>query len=232
MRMLLTSGGIDDDAIRDALLEMLDAAPARSRMVVVIDAILPFPGDKSRLLEHLEQFRSLGWAEFDVISLLATPPAVAEARLRSADVVFCYGGSNHWLSHAWTATGLAPLLRELLDEKVYLGLSAGSMIFSRLHAAAVDAMDDHDEVEMLQLESVAAAVPLFDWFVVPHLGEPYFPEQSDEWAADVAARLGGPSWFIDDASALLVREPEAAPAVVGAGHWLRFDSAGVLADSR
>jgi dipeptidase E len=230
--MLLTSNGITAGAVEDALVDLLGKPVAESRIAVVVDAILPFAGDKSKMLEHLEQNRSLGWAEFDVLSLFSGPRSVIEQRLRSADVVFGYGGSNHWLAHAWRTNGLAPVLRELLEEKVYVGHSAGSMIFSKLQAEAVDAFDDQEEVAMLQLPTVAAAVPLFDWFVVCHLGAAYLPENVTELVADGAARLGAPVWFLDDASALLVRDPSADPEVVSSGHWLRFDGHGAVVDSR
>lgn len=231
MRMLLTSNGVRNDPIRASLLDLLGQPFDESRIAVIIDAILPFAGDSTSTLTHLGQLHSLGWKEFDLMSLFGGPHSVIESRLRSADVIFCYGGSNHWLANAWTANGFAPLLRKLLDEKVYLGLSAGSMIFSRLHAGLVEAFDDHEEVEMLQLDAVAAAVPLFDWAVLPHLGASYFPKQTDEWAAAGAARLGGPVYFIDDDTALLVKDAAEAPEVVSSGHWLRFDGRGRLIES-
>ncbi|MCU1515021.1 MAG: hypothetical protein JWO10_2111 [Microbacteriaceae bacterium] len=220
--MLLTSNGVTNDAIGNALLDLLGKPTSESRIVAIIDATLPFPGDKGHMFRHLEALRLLGWEQFDVMSLFTGPRSGIESRLRSTDVVFCYGGSNHWLAHAWISTGLAPLLRELLDEKVYLGLSGGSMIFSRLHAAAVEAFDDQAEVEQFELDSVGPALPLFDWYVLPHLGADYFPEQTDAWAADSAARLGEPIWFIDDQTALLVRDPLKDPQIVSEGHWLRF----------
>ena len=226
MRMLLTSNGIHNDAVREAFLGLLDRPPAESNIAVIIDAILPFAGDNSTTLEHLAELHALGWKEFDLMSLLGGPRAVIESRLRSADVIFCYGGTNHWLAHAWTATGLAPVLRELLDEKVYLGTSAGSMIFSRRHADMVKAFDDQEEVDMLQLESVAAAVPLFDWSLLAHLDAPYFPDQTDETLAAGAARLGAPLYVIDDDSALLIRDPEQPPEVVSTGRWLEFGMPG------
>jgi len=227
MRMLLTSNGIQNDVTRKALDDLLGKPVADARIAVVIDAILPFPGDKSKLVEHLAQVHGLGWAAMDVVSLFAGPPALVEARLRAADVILGYGGSNIWLAHAWATTGLAPLLRELLDEKVYIGWSAGSMIFSRLHAAAVRALDD-DEPELFEVAEVAAAVPLFDWFVLNHLGADYFPHATDDWAAEVAGRMGGPTWFLDDESALVIRDPDGEPEVVSSGHWLRFDASGAL----
>lgn len=236
MRMLLTGQGISNDLIRARLLDLLDAPLAESRVVMVIDAILPFPGDRTKLVEHLTRTHSLGWAEFGVLSLFAGPASLVESRLRSADVIVGYGGSNHWLAHAWTASGLAPVLPELLDEKVYVGWSAGSMIFSRLHEAAVEALDDQDEVEMFGLGSVGPALPLFDWFVMPHLGADWGGEVgrgvwNDDWAAVVAARLGGPVWFTDDDSALLIHDPAADPEVVSSSHWLRFNGGGQLVAS-
>lgn len=232
MRMMLTSGGVQTELLRSTLRGLLDQPFEQSRVAVIIDAILPFAGDNSQTLVHLEQLHSLGWSEFDLMSLFAGPRSVLESRLRSADVIFCYGGSNHWLAHAWTTTGFAPLLRELLDEKVYLGLSAGSMIFSRLHGRVVDAFGQDEEIEMLQLDSVAAALPLFDWALLPHLGAPYFPRQTDEWAAVGAVRLGAPIYYLDDDSALVVRDPHEAPEVVSSGHWLQFDGGGRLVASR
>jgi dipeptidase E len=232
MRMMLTSGGVQEGPLLDTLRGLLGKPISASRCVAVIDAMLPFPGDRSKMLADLEAFRRLGWAELNVMSLFGGPRSVIESRLRSTDVVFCYGGSNHWLSHAWTSSGLAPgVLRQLLDEKVYIGLSAGSMIFSRQHAAVVEAFDDQEEVEMLQLDSVGPAVPLLDFVVVPHLGAPFFPHSTDEWAARGAARLAGPVWFLDDTSALVVRDPDAEPEIVSSGHWLRFGAGGRLVDS-
>ncbi|WP_246018029.1 Type 1 glutamine amidotransferase-like domain-containing protein [Amnibacterium kyonggiense] len=229
--MLLTSNGIHEGPTLDALRGLLGKPIAEARTVVLLDAMLPFPGDKTVMLRNIEQYRALGWAEVDVLTLFSGPRSLVESRLRAADVVFGYGGSNHWLAHAWRESGLAPVLREVLDEQVYVGTSAGSMVFSSLHEAAVEALDDHEEVELLQLDSVGPVFPLFDWFVVTHLGAPYFPHATDEWAAATAARLGGPAWFLSDGSALVVRDPAAEPEVVSDGHWLRFDASGALIEA-
>jgi len=225
--MLLTSNGPQGDVAVDALDGLLDAPRGATRAVVVVDAILPFGGDKSTLLGHLEALHGLGWAELDVLSLLGSPRALAEERLRAADVVVGYGGSNHWLAHAWTSTGLDAVLRELLDDRVYVGWSAGSMIFSRLQAAAATVFGD-DEVERFGLSSTGPAVPLFDWFLMPHLGADYLPGQTPEWAAHHAPLLGGPSWFIDDDTVLVVRDAAGDPEVCSGGRWMRFDVTGAL----
>ncbi|MDH2444055.1 Type 1 glutamine amidotransferase-like domain-containing protein [Amnibacterium sp. CER49] len=233
MRMLLTSNGVNEPGpVQETFLDLLGKPTAESRIAVVIDAMLPFPGDKGRMLEHLQGLRALGWTEFDVVSPFAGPRGLVESRLREADVLFCYGGSNHWLSHAWNSSGLSPVLRELLDAQVYVGMSAGSMIFSRNQAAAVDALDDHEELELFGFDSVAPAVPLFDWVLLAHLGAPFVAHQDAAWTAERAARLGAPIWYLDNTSALLVRDPDAEPEVVSGGHWLHFDGSGALVGSR
>jgi dipeptidase E len=232
MRMLLTSNGISNALIRDALIDLLGKPIADSRVVVVIDAILGFPGDSSTLVEHLERLRSFGWAEFDVASLFAGPRELVESRLRSADVILGYGGSNLWLAHAWKATGLAPVLAQLLEEKVYVGWSAGSMIFPRLLGRWPEDFDDQEELDLFGLDEVAPVVPLFDWFFLAHLGADWLPAGAEEWAARGAARTRQRVWFIDDDSALLVRDPTADPVVISAGHWRRFGADGSLIESR
>lgn len=229
--MLLTSNGIANDLIHETLVELLGKPIAESRLVVVIDAILGFPGDSSKLLEHLDGLAALGWAELDVASLFAGPPSLVESRLRSADVILGYGGSNLWAAHAWTATGLSPVLAELLEEKVYVGWSAGSMIFSRRLDRWPEDFDDEEELEMFGLESAAPAVPLFDWFFMGHLGAEWMGAGAEARASRGAARTGQPVWFIDDDSALLVRDPAAEPEIVSTGHWRRFGADGALLDS-
>jgi dipeptidase E len=231
MRMLLTSNGITNALIRDALVDLLDKPIAESRVVVVLDAILGFPGDSSTLVEHLEGLRALGWAEFDVASLFAGPPALVESRLRSADVILGYGGSNLWAAHAWAATGLAPVLAELLEEKVYVGWSAGSMIFARRLDRWPADFDDQDELELFGLDAVAPAVALFDWFFMGHLGAEWLGADAEAWAARGAARTRQPVWFVDDDSALLVRDPAADPVVISSGHWRRIGADGSLVES-
>ncbi|MFS2241732.1 Type 1 glutamine amidotransferase-like domain-containing protein [Microbacterium sp. OR16] len=232
MRMLFTSNGIANDAIHEALVDLLDKPLAESRVIVVIDGILGFPGDNSTLVEHLASLRSLGWAEFDVASLFAGPPALVESRLRSADAIIGYGGSNLWAAHAWQATGLAPVLAELLHEKVYIGWSAGSMIFARrLHRWPAD-FDDQEELELFGLKTVAPAVALFDWFFAGHLGADWTPDDAEERFARGADRSNQEVWFVDDDTALLIRDPAQEPTVISSGRWRRYGVDGSLVAAR
>ncbi|MCS0499173.1 peptidase E [Protaetiibacter mangrovi] len=222
MRMMLTSNGITNGTLQAELAELLGKPFAEARIVYVLDAILPFPGDKGSLIRDLNRMQGLGWAQFDVMSLAGATSALLQQRLRDADVVYCFGGSNHWLARAWR--GHDPMLAELLTTTVYVGMSAGSMIFSRRHTEAAIAFGDTDELAMLglALDEVSAAVPLFDWVVIAHRGADFMGERYDERAIAAAARFGGEVWFLDDASGLVIRDPDADPELVTEGDPLHL----------
>lgn len=218
--MLLTSNGLTNPTITDAALELLGKPFEQARVAVVIDAFLPFQGHMG-FLDRLRRLAEPGWGTFDIVSILGAPTHVARERLLTADAVLGYGGTNHWLAHAWRSTGLTDVLEQIVADKVYLGISAGSMIFSRAHAAAVEAFDDQEEVAMLDVQP-EAALPLFDWFVSPHLDVPELPWHMEEPVRAGAARLGAPVWAIDDNTALRITDSDAEPDVVSEGRWLHL----------
>ena len=45
-----------------------------------------------------------------------------------------------------------------------------------------------------------------------------------------ATRLGGEAWFLSDGSALELRDLAGEPEDVSNGHWLQFDSGGLLVE--
>ena len=121
-----------------------------------------------------------------------------------------------------------PLFRELVETKVYVGESAGAMIFTPHLATGPGAMLDQTDMDSLGIDGVEPAVSLFDWYLKPHLGSPSFPERNDDWAAERARLLGVPAWFIDDDTALLIDDPLRDPDVISEGRWLRFGPGGTL----
>ena len=101
---------------------------------------------KELLAKAIHQASPRKGKPFIPVNCGAIPASLVESRLRSADVILGYGGSNLWAAHAWRASGLAPVLAELLEQKVYVGWSAGSMIFARELDRWPAAFDDLDEL--------------------------------------------------------------------------------------
>ncbi|GLY14910.1 peptidase E [Kineosporia sp. NBRC 101677] len=218
VNLLLTSGGLRNGSMLGALRDMLGRPFAAANVVYIPTASVAQPGDHGWLLEDMNRLHGLGWREFDVLDLNGLPPQVVLERLRHADVVYGSGGNHYHLARSITGNDLADGFLEALESRVYVGLSAGSMIFSRNlteHSARV--IGDSADLHLLGATTVESPFGLFDWYLKPHLYSPDFPERDDAWADRIAGQADFPIYFIDDESA--VRVVDGTTDVVSEGRW-------------
>jgi dipeptidase E len=139
-------------------------------------------------------------------------------RLLHADVIYAGGGNHYHLARSITLNGLTDGFLEALESRVYVGLSAGSMIFSRnLTEHSADVIGDTADLHALGTKTVESPFGRFDWYLKPHLDSPDFPERDDAWADRIVERADFPIYFIDDDTALRVRDDEVD--VVSEGRW-------------
>jgi dipeptidase E len=230
-RFLLTSSGITNPTLQQALAELLGRPFAEAAVVYIPTAALADPGDHAWLLGAMNRVHALGWREFDVLDLNGLPPHVVADRLRHADVVYVEGGNHYHLARSVTRNGLADVFLQALETRVYVGVSAGSMIFSRhLTTHSAEVIGDVADLHLLDVDTIEPPFGLFDWYVKPHLHSPDFPERDDAWADRITARADFPIWFIDDDTAIRIRGD--ALDVVSEGSWRRpqADAAGLLPD--
>ena len=142
------------------------------------------------------------------------PPVVHR---RTIATLYGGGGNRYHLARSITGNGLADGFRQALEDRVYVGISGGSMIFSRaLDERSADIFED-DHLRVLGATTAQPPFGFFDWYLQPHLYSPAFPNWDDAWADRVAARADFPIYFIDDDSA--VRVDGDAVDVVGEGRW-------------
>jgi dipeptidase E len=139
----------------------------------------------------------LGWKSLGVLELTALP-SIARERwerwVRDADVLLVNGGDALYLCYWMRQSGLADLLKTL-DDKVWVGLSAGSMAMTpRVGEAFVESKPP--------ITGDDRALGIVDFSIFPHLDYPDFPENTMAEAATWAAGLGGPAYAIDDQTAI------------------------------
>ena len=139
MKLLLTSGGVTNSSIRSVLVELLGKPIAESNALCVPTAQWAHPmcGPTSvrGFLAAEPEWRhttGLGWASLGVLELTALPTIGADRWvpwIRKADVLLVDGGDATYLCHWMRESGLADLLPSLSD-KVWVGVSAGSMVMT------------------------------------------------------------------------------------------------------
>lgn len=219
MKLLLTSGGISNDSIRAALVELLGKPIVESAALCIPTAIYAFPGGAEsawRLITGQAQtpLCGLGWKSLGVLELTALPSIDREhwvASVRQSDVLLVGGGDPGYLAHWMRESGLADLLPSL-PHLVYVGVSAGSLVMGPKMG--------EDFVYWRQPHGRDEGLGWVDFSMFPHLDHPDLPDNAMASAERWAAGLGGPGLAIDDQTAIRV---DGETEVISEGHWRRFD---------
>jgi dipeptidase E len=221
MKLLLTSAGISNTSIRNALVELLGKPIAEASALFVPTAIYAIAGgaDISRKVicgSLGDPFCELGWKSLGVLELTALPSIKQDLwvpMLGETDALLVGGGDCQYLCYWMQRSGLADLLPSLLRKTVYVGLSAGSMIMTCFGTT----YGNHT----LPAES-DKALKLVDFALHPHLDHEWFPENSLVNLEKLAATISVPSYAIDDQTAIKVTD--GTVEVVSEGHWKLFTS--------
>ncbi|MFZ3599060.1 Type 1 glutamine amidotransferase-like domain-containing protein [Streptomyces sp. BH104] len=218
MNLLLTAAGLRNETQREALRDMLGKPFGSANVVYVPTASVAESGDHGWSVADLNRLHALGWQEFDILELNGLPQQTVLDRLLHADVIYVAGGNHYHLARSITGNGLADGFLEALESRVYVGFSAGSMIFSRhLDDHSADVIGDTADLHALGATTLEPPFGLFDWYLKPHLNSPDFPERDDAWAERIAARADFPIYFIDDETAVRVRDGKVD--VISEGRW-------------
>ena len=133
MKLLLTSGGVTNTSIRDALVDLLGKPIAEATALCIPTAQWGHPMcAPASVRRFIAGQGDLGWKSVGVLELTALP-SIGEERwvpwVREADVLLVDGGDATYLCHWMRQCGLADLLPSL-PETVWVGVSAGSMVMT------------------------------------------------------------------------------------------------------
>jgi dipeptidase E len=221
MKLLLTSAGIKNASIHDALVELLGKPIADSRALCIPTAGYGHPqgspGGAWRFItgKAPTPMCELGWKSLGVLELTALP-SIGEERwvpwVREADALLVSGGEAVYLGHWMQQSGLADLLPSL-DETVWAGLSAGSMVMTP--RVGEDFVESKPSITGDDI-----TLGVVDFSIFPHLDHPDLPENTMAEAERWAAEIGGPAYAIDDQTAITV--VDGSVEVVSEGHWRFF----------
>ena len=223
MKLLLTSGGVTNPAIRDALVDHLGKPIADCRALFIPTAQWGQPACSPESVWRAiaggwpggDGLCELGWKSVGVLELTALP-SIGEDRwvpwVREADVLLVDGGEAIYLRHWMQESGLAAILPSL-EDTVWVGVSAGSMVMTpRIGREFVDWRPDGGD----------ETLGVVDFSIFPHLDYPGWTSNTLESARRWATRIPGPAYAIDDQTAITV--VDGAVEVISEGHWEYLDS--------
>ncbi len=218
MKLLLTSAGIRNPSIHNALVELLGKPIGECNALCIPTASYGHPmAGPPRAWNFISgqeprcPMTELGWKSLGVLELTALPSLDEErwvSWVREADVLLVNGGDALYLCHWMRESGLADLLPSL--DAVWAGLSGGSMVMTPRIG--------EDFVRWQPPSGSDETLGIVDFSIFPHLveheGQPgNTMAEAESWAAGI----GGPAYAIDDETAFKV--VDGAVEVVSEGQW-------------
>jgi dipeptidase E len=222
MKLLLTSAGIKNTSIHNALVDLLGKPIAESNALCIPTAMYGHPqvGPGVGAWQFITgrepdcPMCELGWKSLGVLELTALP-SISEERwvplVQDTDVLLVAGGDALYLCHWMRQSGLAALLPSL-SKTVWVGLSAGSMVMTPRIG--------EEFVGWKPPTGSDSTLNFVDFSIFPHLDHPDLPENTMANAERWAAKISSPAYAIDDQTAIKVTDGNAE--VISEGHWKRF----------
>ena len=200
MKLLLTSGGLTNKSIEKALFELVGKKPEETTLCFIPTASNVEMGNKDWFINDLKNIDKQGFKEVSIADISAVPEEIWRPQIEAADVLFFEGGNTYHLMRWINKSGLNALLPEMLKTKVYVGLSAGSMVTGPDLGLRMNQIIYGDDLEEEELKGLG----FVDFYFLPHLNSPYFPNRMEENARKVAEEMTKKIYFLDDQSALKV----------------------------
>jgi dipeptidase E len=219
MKLLLTSAGIKNTSIHDAVVDLLGKPISESNALCIPTASyghpMAGPGGAWRFItgRAATSMCELGWKSLGVLELTALPSIDEEQWVpwvKETDALLAAGGDALYLAHWMRQSGLADLLPSL--RAVWVGVSGGSMVM----APNVG----EEPIIWKPPGGGDRALGLVDFSIFPHVDHEDLPDNSMANAEQWAAKLPVPGYAIDDQTAIKVTN--GTVDVVSEGHWKLF----------
>ena len=226
MKLLLTSGGIRNESISEALVDLLGKPISEATALFVPTATYPFAGGAESAWKAISgqatsPLCELGWRSLGVLELTALPTIREESwvpAVNEADALLVWGGDVLYLTHWMRTSGLADLLPSL-TQTVYVGVSEGSIALTPYNCdAQFDLEFVPDGSDMAQ--GAERALGLVDFTLYPHLDDPDMEDTSLSNIRTWASGVPVPTYAIDDDTAIKVVDGRVE--VISEGTWELF----------
>ncbi len=218
MKLLLTSAGLTNGSIVDALGDLAGKPFHKLSVAFIPTAANTLSEDKGWLLTEMQECYKLGLQFFDIVDVAALPKELILQRLSPADILVFSGGDTYPLLQEIQQKNIKTLLSELLKEKIYVGISAGSMITAPTMTFQMDA-EIYEEGEYVH--DVDEGLDYVPFHIKPHFLSSYFPKVTASNVKKIRQTVQQPIYLLDDQSAVVVDGENVK--VISEGVWKKFE---------
>lgn len=207
MKLLLTSSGLSKREIGRALYDLVGKAPSDCRVGFIPTAANVEPTIKGWLIGQFNQLQRYGFYQIDIVDI-STDGVDWRTRLGNCDVLWLSGGNTFHLLDQVRKTGFDEWLKENIDNKVYVGGSASTILMTP--TIAVAGLESGDE-------NVPGLTDLTGLGYVDFEIEPHCDEARMKAMAEYVKTAANPVYAIDDLTAVKVIDDKVE--VISGGAW-------------
>ena len=199
MKLILCSEGFSTQEIIDKCIEFVGKPNDSINVAVINEAYAVEENNLRWVLDNLNKVKDSFGGNLELVNLLALDTKTIKLRLQKADVIFVVGGHTDYLMSVFTKSGFSKILPELLEAKVYVGSSAGSMVLgNRLSEKSYEKIyNERSEY------GVNNYLGLVDFAIMPHLDSPHFPNRK-EALLEAVKEHSGVVYGLRDDSAIVI----------------------------
>lgn len=206
MKLLLTSAGISNKSLANALKKLVKRP---IRIAFIPTAANAEDGEKNWLIKDFVNCQKLGTV--DIVDISAVPKNIWLPRLKKANVIVVGGGNTSYLMKCVVSSGFKDMLQSLLKTRVYVGISAGSIVMCKTLQAASEFLYGDEK------KTPPKGLGFVGFHIRPHLNSSEFPKVNDRYLKKAAEKLDGKLYAIDDNTGVLVDSNKVD--VISEGVW-------------
>ncbi len=218
MKLFLTSSGITNKTLSDALLQLLGKPFVQSHVTFIPTAANAERGDKSWLVNDMYNIKILGFPTFDITDIAIAPKEIWLPSFEKADLLVFGGGSQTYLLECMKKSGVASVMNDLLKNKVYMGISGGSMVVAKTMSLSNENIIVYEQTGELKSTN---GLGLVDFEIRTHLNSDSFPKVRLPLLQKIASETGTPFYAIDDDTAVQVVDTKVS--LVSEGELKKFN---------
>jgi len=214
MKLLLTSGGITNKSIERALFDLVGKKPEDTAVLFIPTASNMETGDKTWLIDDLVYLKKQNFKSIDIADISAVQENVWRPKFEEADILFFEGGNACHLMEWIDKSGLKSIMPEFLKNKVYVGVSAGSMVTGKkldIKILQIVYEENFDKNQNM------AGLGLVDFYFLPHLNSPDFKNVREVLIKEQVKEIKEKVYALDDNSALEIIDGKVE--VISEGKW-------------
>lgn len=213
---------------------MLDKPTSECKFVFIPTSYSGGNGDMTWLVNDIYEAHRMGWNEFRILDIAVKAnwdkklwwPVIEEA-----DVIMVGGGNAGFLSYWMQKAGLFAAMPELLKTKVYVGVSAGSMVMTAGLNTAEMAITNDGKYELdVNDPNVPSGqisdktLGYTDFLFRPHWHKPTpkYKDLTPESMRKAYAVVKKPIYLVDDQTGIKIEDGKIE--VISEGKWVLIDS--------